>query len=88
MRFSRWHHRQHQIAFTARLGADQRSEAQALQGQNDGMHMAMRARCGDLEVLCDRLQCLAAAERMASIGAADRLDRLASVRLPTLAPSR
>ena len=60
---ARGHHRQHQLALARGLAAQQRREAQALHRQRHGVHMAVRARGGDLQRLRCRLQGLTAQRR-------------------------
>jgi hypothetical protein len=60
---ARGHHRQHQLAFAAGPGGEQRCELQTLQAQRNALNVAVRTRCRDLEGLRCRLQCLAAQRR-------------------------
>ena len=60
---ARRHHRQHQIALAAGLGGDQCRQAQALQGQRHGLHLAVRTRRGNRERLRYRLPGLTAQRR-------------------------
>jgi hypothetical protein len=48
------YHRQHPVALGRSLGGDQLSQAQAPHGSGHRLHMAMRARGGDLEGLRQR----------------------------------